>query len=89
MQNNKLKDSLTTMSPHKIYDIEVLEGDMVYIGKEVFAKDEQQAFEMMILMFGGLKRAPSPNAGGANAFAMGIVMHMTRYKMKVFIILLL
>ncbi len=53
MQNNKLKDSLTTMSPHKIYDIEVLEGDMVYVGKEVFAKDEQQAFEMMILMFGG------------------------------------
>ena len=53
MQNNKLKDSLTTMSPHKIYDIEVLEGDMVYIGKEVFAKSKQQAFEMMILMFGG------------------------------------
>ena len=53
MQNNKLKDSLTTMSPHKIYDIEVLEGDMVYVGKEVFAKDENQAFELMILMFGG------------------------------------
>jgi hypothetical protein len=41
------------MSPHKIYDIEVLEGDMVYVGKEVFAKDENQAFELMILMFGG------------------------------------
>ena len=53
MQNNKLKDSLTTMSPHKIYDIEVLEGDMVYVGKEVFANDENQAFELMILMFGG------------------------------------
>jgi hypothetical protein len=26
---------------------------MVFIGKEVFAKSEQQAFEMMILMFGG------------------------------------
>ena len=53
MQNNKLKDYLLTMRPNKIYDIEVLEGDMVYIGKEVFAKSKQQAFEMMILMFGG------------------------------------
>jgi hypothetical protein len=41
------------MRPNKIYDIEVLEGDMVYVGKEVFAKSKQQAFEMMILMFGG------------------------------------
>jgi len=53
MQNNKLKDYLVTMRPNKIYDIEVLEGDMVFIGKEVFAKNERQAFEMMILMFGG------------------------------------
>ncbi len=53
MQNNKLKDYLLAMRPNKIYDIEVLEGDMVFIGKEVFAKNERQAFEMMILMFGG------------------------------------
>ena len=53
MQNNKLKDYLLPMRPNKIYDIEVLEGDMVYIGNEVFAKSKQQAFEMMILMFGG------------------------------------
>ena len=53
MQNNKLKDYLVTMRPNKIYDIEVLEGYMVFIGKEVFAKSERQAFEMMILMFGG------------------------------------
>ena len=53
MQNNKLKDYLVTMRPNKIYDIEVLEGDMVFIGKEVLAKNERQAFEMMILMFGG------------------------------------
>jgi hypothetical protein len=25
----------------------------MYVGKEVFAKDENQAFELMILMFGG------------------------------------
>ena len=53
MQNNKLKDYLLKMRPNKIYEIEVLEGDMVYVGKEVVAKSKQQAFEMMILMFGG------------------------------------
>ena len=52
MQNNKLKDYLLTMRTDKIYDIDVLECDMVYVGKEVFAKSKQQAFEMMILMFG-------------------------------------
>ena len=52
MLSNKHKDYSATMS-NKIYDIEVLEGDTVYIGTEVFAIDEHQAFEIMIIMFGG------------------------------------
>ncbi len=38
MQNNKLKDYLVTMRPNKIYDIEVLEGDMVYVAKRYLPK---------------------------------------------------
>ena len=52
MLNNKHKDYSATMS-NKIYDIEVLEGDTVYVGTEVFAIDAPQAFEIMIIMFGG------------------------------------
>ena len=52
MLSNKHKDYSATMS-NKIYDIEVLEGDTVYVGTEVFVIDERQAFEIMIIMFGG------------------------------------
>jgi hypothetical protein len=37
----------------KLYDIEVLEGDMVYCGTEIKAKDRDQAIQLLILMSGG------------------------------------
>lgn len=39
MQKIKLKDYLQAMyHQHKIFNLEVLEGDMVYVGKEIKAK---------------------------------------------------
>ena len=35
MQKLKLKDYLQTMCHNKIYDIEVMVDDMVYVGKEI------------------------------------------------------
>ncbi len=53
MQKLKLKDYLQTMSHHKIFDIEVIVDDMVYVGKEIRAKDKNHAMQIMSLMSGG------------------------------------
>ncbi len=52
MQKLKLKDYLQ-MHLNKIFDIEVLEGDLVYFGKEIKAKNKDHALQIMILMSGG------------------------------------
>tara|TARA_R100000329_G_scaffold102130_1_gene84126 strand:+ start:824 stop:997 length:174 start_codon:yes stop_codon:yes gene_type:complete len=39
---------------HKIYEIEILEGDMVYVGKDIKAKNKDQAIKIMTIMSGGL-----------------------------------
>ncbi len=52
MQKIKLKDYLQ-MHLNKIFDIEVLEGDLVYFGKEIKAKDKDHALQIMMLMSGG------------------------------------
>ena len=49
----KLKDYLQAMSHHKIFDIEVIVDDMVYVGKEIRAKDRKHALKIMALMSGG------------------------------------
>jgi hypothetical protein len=41
------------MSHHKIFDIEVIVDDMVYVGKEIRAKDRKHALKIMALMSGG------------------------------------
>ncbi len=53
MQKIKLKDYLQEMSHHKIFDIEVIVDDMVYVGKEIRAKDRKHALKIMALMSGG------------------------------------
>ncbi len=53
MQKIKLKDYLQEMSHHKIFDIEVIVDDMVYVGKEIRAKDRKHALKIMSLMSGG------------------------------------
>ncbi len=54
MQKLKLKDYLQTMShPSKIFDIEVIIDDMVYVGKEIRAKDKEAALKIMSVMSGG------------------------------------
>ena len=53
MQKIKLKDYLQPMSHHKIFDIEVIVDDMVYVGKEIRAKDRKHALKIMTLMSGG------------------------------------
>lgn len=53
MQKIKLKDYLQEMSHHKIFDIEVIVDDMVYVGKEIRAKDKKHALKIMALMSGG------------------------------------
>ena len=52
MQKTKLKDYLQEMSK-KIFDIEVIEGDMVYKGSEIKARNKDHALQIMILMSGG------------------------------------
>ncbi len=52
MQKIKLKDYLQ-MHLNKIFDIEVLEGDLVYFGKEIKAKNKDHALQIMMLMSGG------------------------------------
>ena len=54
MQKLKLKDYLQTMShPSKIFDIEVIIDDMVYVGKEIRAEDKEAALKIMSIMSGG------------------------------------
>jgi hypothetical protein len=53
MQKLKLKDYLQTMSHHKIFDIEVIVDDVVYVGKEIRAKDRNHAMQIMSVMSGG------------------------------------
>lgn len=52
MQKLKLKDYLQ-MHLNKIFDLEVLEGDLVYFGKEIKAKNKDHALQIMMLMSGG------------------------------------
>jgi hypothetical protein len=42
------------MYQHKIFDIEIEEGDKLYIANDICAEDEDQAIDMAIIMFGGL-----------------------------------
>jgi hypothetical protein len=53
MQKLKLKDYLQAMSHHKIFDIEVIVDDMVYVGKEIKARNRNHAMQIMSLMSGG------------------------------------
>jgi hypothetical protein len=53
MQKLKLKDYLQTMSHNKIFDIEVIVDDMVYVGKEIKAKNKNHAMQIMSVMSGG------------------------------------
>lgn len=38
----------------KIFDIEVLEDDMVYVGNDIRAKDKETALKILTLMSGGI-----------------------------------
>lgn len=53
MQKIKLKDYLQAMPHSKIFDIEVIVDDMVYVGKEIKAKDRNHAMQIMSVMSGG------------------------------------
>lgn len=54
MQKLKLKDYLQTMShPNKIFNIEVIMDDMVFVGKDIKAKDKESALKIMSIMSGG------------------------------------
>jgi len=53
MQKLKLKDYLQTMSHNKIFDIEVIVDDMVYVGKEIKARNRNHAMQIMSVMSGG------------------------------------
>ena len=54
MQKLKLKDYLQTMShPSKIFNIEVIMDDMVFVGKDIKAKDKESALKIMSVMSGG------------------------------------
>ena len=53
MQKIKLKDYLQAMSHNKIFDIEVIVDDMVYVGKEIKARNKNHAMQIMSLMSGG------------------------------------
>jgi len=41
------------MSHNKIFDIEVMVDDMVYVGKEIRAKNKNHALQIMSVMSGG------------------------------------
>jgi hypothetical protein len=41
------------MCHNKIYDIEVMVDDMVYVGKEIRAKNRTHALQIMSIMSGG------------------------------------
>lgn len=42
---------LMTRRNNKLYDLEVLEGDYVYIGSDIKAESAEKAFELMIFLF--------------------------------------
>jgi len=44
---------------HKIFNLEVLEGDIVYVGKEIKAKTKDVALRIISLMSGGEVNANS------------------------------
>ena len=47
------KDYLQEMSHPKIYNIEVLEGDMIFEGTDITAESEEQALRILEIMTGG------------------------------------
>ena len=47
------KDCLQIMAA-KIFDIEILEDDMVYVGSGIRAKDESHALAIMIIISNGM-----------------------------------
>ena len=52
MKKLKLKDYLQAMSHNKIFDIEVIVDDMVYVGKEIKARNRNHAMQIMSVMSG-------------------------------------
>ena len=44
---------LQAMSHNKIFDIEVIVDDMVYVGKEIKARNRNHAMQIMSVMSGG------------------------------------
>ena len=53
MPRHKHKDCSQAMAL-KIFDIEVLEDDMVYVGNDIRAKDKETALKILTLMSGGI-----------------------------------
>ena len=53
MQKIKLKDYLQTMPQGKIFDIEVLVDDLVYVGTEIRARDQKHAMQILGVISGG------------------------------------
>lgn len=53
MPRHKHKDCLQAMAL-KIFDIEVLEDDLVYVGSDIRAKDKKAAIQILNLMSGGI-----------------------------------
>ena len=47
------------MSQLKIFDVQIAEGDEVYIANDVRALNKEQAVDFAIVMFGGLIDASS------------------------------
>lgn len=53
MPKHKHKDYFQAMAV-KIFDIEVLEDDMVYVGSDIRARNKKAAIEILSLMSGGI-----------------------------------
>ena len=41
------------MCQRKIYNLEVLEGDLVYIARDIMAKDKDHALQILTILSGG------------------------------------
>jgi|TARA_A100001515_G_C4554242_1_gene204496 hypothetical protein len=41
------------MCQHKIYNLEVLEGDLVYIAKDIMARNQDHALQILTILSGG------------------------------------
>jgi len=41
------------MCQHKIYNLEVREGDLVYIARDIMAKDKNHALQILTILSGG------------------------------------